>query len=110
MSTTGVPNDAASMTVGGGLGNGVTAQNLDVVAASLAKAFGASGINDGGLTTLAFTLANGGAAPAQAGIGFTETLPASLRFSTATLPIAYSAGCSGPATVTTTGSPLAVAA
>ena len=65
---------------------------------TVAKTFGAGSINDSAATTLVFTLANSGTAPAQAAITIGDTLPASLRLNSATPAVAYSAGCSGPAT------------
>jgi uncharacterized repeat protein (TIGR01451 family) len=87
------------------LNNGVTDQTLHVRQANLTKAFGAGAIDDNVPTALVFTLTNGAGNPAQSGLGWTETLPASLRFTGASLPVAYSAGCSGAATVTATGGP-----
>ena len=59
-------------------------------------------ITDGGTTTLVFTLTNQGSNPAQSGIALGDTLPSGLRFNTTTPAVAYSAGCSGPATATYT--------
>ena len=100
-------NNAASFTgVTANLTNSVVAQVLDVRQAGLTKAFGAATIDDGAITTIVYTLTNGTGNPTQTGIGFTETLPAGLQFSAASLPVSYSAGCGGPATVTATGAPL----
>ncbi len=88
------------------LSNSLTNQTLNVIQPNLTKAFGAATIPDTGATTVVYTFTNSGTNPAQSGIGFTETLPASLRFSAAAPTVAYSTGCSGPATVTATGSPL----
>src|SRR6185295_7374384 len=41
---------------------------------------------------------NGGTNPAHSGIALGDTLPSGLRFNTTTPAVAYSAGCSGPAT------------
>jgi len=98
-------NDAASITASSGISNGVTAQTISVAQASLTKAFGAATIDSGGSTTLVYTLTNGAGNPTQTGIGFTETLPANLRFNGASQSVAYSAGCTGPATITATGVP-----
>ena len=73
---------------------------LTVVRPTLTKAFGAGAINDGDTTALVFTLANGAGNPAQSAIGFTDTLPPGLAFGSATPALAYSPGCSGPATAT----------
>src|SRR6185312_10332263 len=70
--------------------------------ASAAKTFGAASINDAGSTTLVFTLTNSGTNPAQPAITLGDTLPTGLALSSATPAVAYSAGCSGPATATYT--------
>ena len=95
-------NGALQITAIGGMANGVTAQTLTVVQPTAAKTFGVASINDNAATSLVFTLANGAGNPAEAGIALGDTLPASLRFNSATPAVAYSAGCSGPATATYT--------
>ena len=69
---------------------------------TVAKTFGTGTIADGATTTLVFTLTNNGTNPAQSAITLGDTLPASLRLNSATPAVAYSAGCSGPATATYT--------
>ena len=71
-------NGAAQVTAIGGMLNGVTNQTLTVTQASLTKAFAPATINQGGTSTLTFTLANGAGNPAQSGINFTDTLPANV--------------------------------
>ena len=71
-------NGAAQVTAIGGMLNGVTNQTLTVTQASLAKAFAPATINQGGISTLTFTLSNGAGNPAQSGINFTDTLPANV--------------------------------
>ena len=95
-------NGAAQITAISGMANGVTGQTLTVVQPTAAKTFAAASINDNATTSLVFTLANGAGNPAQGGIVLGDTLPASLRFNSATPAVAYSAGCSGPATATYT--------
>src|SRR5439155_351710 len=70
--------------------------------ATVAKTFGTGTIADGGATTLVFTLTNSGTNAAQAGIAVGDTLPTGLAINSATPAVAYSAGCSGPATATYT--------
>ena len=96
-------NLAASVTTTNAT-NTSTDQCLSVTATApnAAKAFGAATIADGATTTLVFTLSNTGTNPAQSGIALGDTLPAGLRFNTTTPAVAYSAGCSGPATATYT--------
>ncbi len=65
---------------------------------TVAKTFGAGSITDGGSTSLIFTLTNSGTNPAQSAITVGDTLPAGLQINSATPAVAYSAGCSGPAT------------
>lgn len=67
---------------------------------TLTKAWSTASIADGAATNLVFTLTNAGTNPAQSGISFTESLPASLRFNSATPTVTYGAGCSGSSTVT----------
>src|SRR5258707_6336550 len=71
-------NGSGNVTVGGVLTNGVTNQTLTVVQASLNKAFAPATISQGAISTLTFTLTNGAGNPAQSGINFTDTLPASI--------------------------------
>ncbi|NJD88158.1 MAG: DUF11 domain-containing protein, partial [Betaproteobacteria bacterium] len=71
-------NGAAQVTAIGGMLNGVTNQTLTVTQAALTKAFAPATINQGGTSTLTFTLTNGAGNPAQAGINFTDTLPANV--------------------------------
>ncbi|MDX2220918.1 MAG: hypothetical protein SF172_18020, partial [Burkholderiales bacterium] len=98
-------NGNANISAVTNLTNNVSDQCLTVVLPSLTKAFGSGTIDDSVPTSLVFTLTNGSGNPAQSGLGWTETLPANIRFTAASLPVAYSAGCSGPATVTATGGP-----
>ena len=69
---------------------------------SVAKTFGAGSINDTAATTLVFTLTNTGTDPPRSGIAVGDTLPTGLRLNSATPAVAYSAGCTGPATATYT--------
>src|SRR5258707_14486454 len=71
-------NGSGNVTVGGVLTNGVTNQTLTVVQASLNKAFAPTTINQGGTSTLTFTLTNGAGNPAQTGVNFSDTLPANV--------------------------------
>ena len=71
-------NGAAQVTAISGMTNGVTNQTLTVTQAALTKAFAPATINQGGVSTLTFTLANGAGNPAQSGINFTDTLPANV--------------------------------
>ena len=71
---------------------------LTVVQASVAKTFGATSINDGGTTSLVFTLTNGTGTPAQSGLAVGDTLPSSLRLNSTTPSVTYSFGCTGPLT------------
>jgi mucin-19 len=72
-------NAAANVTAtAGGLVNGVTNQTLTVVSSTLTKAFSPGSIGVGQSATLSFVIANGAGNPAQAGLGFTDTLPAGL--------------------------------
>src|SRR5260221_636776 len=68
-------NSAASVTVGGVLTNTVASQTLNVVQASVNKAFAPTVIDSGGTSTLTFTITNGAGNPSQSGIGFTDNLP-----------------------------------
>jgi uncharacterized repeat protein (TIGR01451 family) len=95
-------NGQAQITAISGMANGVTTQTLTVVQPTAAKTFGAASINDNATTSLVFTLTNGAGNPAEAGITLGDTLPASLRFNSATPAVAYSAGCSGPTNATYT--------
>ena len=67
---------------------------------TLTKTWSTFTIADGGNTSLIFTLTNSGTNPAQSGIAFTESLPASLRFNSATPTVTFGAGCSGTSSVT----------
>jgi uncharacterized repeat protein (TIGR01451 family) len=71
---------------------------VNILSPSVAKTFGAATIADGAATTLVFTLTNAGSNPAQSGIALGDTLPTGLALNSATPAVAYSAGCSGPAT------------
>ncbi|MBL0125575.1 MAG: hypothetical protein IPP88_23920 [Betaproteobacteria bacterium] len=71
---------------------------MTATAPGVAKTFGAASITDGASTSLIFTLTNTGTNPAQSGISVGDTLPAGLTNTSATPAVAYSAGCSGPAT------------
>ena len=71
-------NGAAQITAISGMTNAVTNQTLTVSQASLAKAFAPATIDQGGISTLTFTLTNGAGNPAQSGINFTDTLPANV--------------------------------
>jgi uncharacterized repeat protein (TIGR01451 family) len=79
-------------------GTATTGVVLTVSQATLTKSFGAAAITDGATTTLVFTLTNGAGNPAQSGIGFVDTLPSGLAMDSTAPLLAYSAGCSGPAT------------
>src|SRR5260221_4596806 len=68
-------NAAANVTVGGVLTNTVASQTLNVVQASLNKAFAPTVIDSGGTSTLTSTITNGAGSPSQSGIGFTDNLP-----------------------------------
>ena len=72
-------------------------------APTLTKAFGAASINQGGTTTLAFTLSNVAGNPAQAGIAFNDTLPAGLKFSPGATAAISGAGCTGTVNLTAPG-------
>ena len=93
-------NGAAQVTAIGGMLNGVTNQTLTVTQASLTKAFAPATINQGGTSTLTFTLANGAGNPAQSGISFTDTLPANVAI--AGTPNVTSSCPSGTGVVTAT--------
>ncbi|MBL8520264.1 MAG: DUF11 domain-containing protein, partial [Betaproteobacteria bacterium] len=70
-------NDSGAISgIGGGLDAAGVSSTLSVVAPTLTKAWSAGTINDGGTTNLVLTLTNSGTNPAQAGIAFTESLPA----------------------------------
>src|SRR5438067_9832591 len=56
--------------------NGITALSLHDALPIFTKAFLPAAIDLGGTSTLTFTLANGAGNPAEAGINFTDTLPA----------------------------------
>jgi uncharacterized repeat protein (TIGR01451 family) len=99
------PTNSSITGVTANLTNSVTDQTLNVRQAGLTKAYGAASIDDGGSTSLVYTLTNGVGNPAQSGLGFTETLPSNLRFNAASQNVTYGMGCSGPATVTATGGP-----
>ena len=71
-------NGAAQVTAIAGMANGVTNQTLNVRQASLNKTFAPTTIDQGGTSTLTFTLTNGVGNPAQSGIDFTDTLPANV--------------------------------
>ena len=103
-------NAAANISGATNVTNAVAASCLVVNAAqpTLTKAFGAVSIADNGSTTLIFTLANSGSNPAQSGIAFTDALPASLRFTSATPTVTFGAGCAG-SSVVTVGSPDSIA-
>ncbi|MBL0140677.1 MAG: hypothetical protein IPP91_01080 [Betaproteobacteria bacterium] len=93
-------NGAAQVTAIAGMLNGVTNQTLTVTQASLTKAFAPATINQGGTSTLTFTLANGAGNPAQAGINFTDTLSANVVI--AATPAVTSSCPSGTGVVTAT--------
>jgi len=67
---------------------------------TLSKAFSVATIADGGATSIVFTVTNGAGNPAQAGIGFVDTLPASLRLQPTSAATITGAGCTGTATLT----------
>ena len=98
-----VINAAADISALAGLTNGVTSQTVAVVQPTVAKTFGASSITDAAVTTLVFTLTNGAGNPAEGGIALGDTLPTGLRLNSASPTVAYSAGCSGPATAAYVG-------
>ena len=75
----GYVNGAAQITaISGTLLNGVTDQTLNVTRASLTKAFSPTTIDQGGTSTLTFTLTNGAGNPGQSGINFIDTFPANV--------------------------------
>src|SRR5258707_11746699 len=109
-------NGSSNVTVGGVLTNGVTNQTLTVVQASLNKAFAPTTINQGGTSTLTFTLSNGAGNPAQSGINFTDTLPANVLVAaapniTTTCPSGAGAvgAAAGSGTITVTGATMSAA-
>jgi large repetitive protein len=66
---------------------------------TLRKSFGVESINPGETATIRFSLFNTVGSPAQAGIAFTDTLPAGLRL-TAAPTVTRSPGCVGTVTFT----------
>ncbi len=106
--TTGIPTGVtpppASVTISGN----VASASFTVSAATLTKSWSTSAVVVGTNTNLIFTLTNGTGNPAQSGIAFTESLPSSLQFTTATPVITYGAGCSG-STAVTQGTPDTIA-
>jgi uncharacterized repeat protein (TIGR01451 family) len=92
-------NLSASVTPTGAT-NASTDQCVVVTASTpnVAKTFGSGTIADGASTTVVFTLTNQGTNPAQSGIALGDTLPTGLAIGAPTPAVAYSAGCSGPAT------------
>ena len=103
-------NAAANITGTTNVTNAVTGQCVVVntVAPTLTKAWSTATINDGATTNLVLTLTNSGTNPAQSGIAFTESLPASLRWTSAAPTITFGAGCAG-SSVVTQGTPDTVA-
>ncbi|NJD23984.1 MAG: DUF11 domain-containing protein, partial [Betaproteobacteria bacterium] len=95
-------NGASAMGSLANVANGVTDQCLVVnrIAPALTKAFAPATINQGGTSTLTFTLANSGTNPAQSGINFTDTLPANVVI--AATPNVTSSCPSGAGVVTAT--------
>jgi uncharacterized repeat protein (TIGR01451 family) len=69
---------AGSLQTNLGNNSGPTSDTLNVVQASLNKAFSPTTIDQGGTSTLTFTLTNGAGNPAQSGINFTDNLPANV--------------------------------
>ena len=67
---------------------------------TLSKAFSVATIADGGATNIVFTIANVAGNPAQAGIGFVDTLPARLRLQPTSVATISGAGCAGTSTLT----------
>lgn len=74
-------NGSGNITSVVGVSNGVTAQTLTVAGTTLRKAFADAILITGTSTSLTFTITNGAKTPAQAGIGFTDTLAAGLSLS-----------------------------
>jgi uncharacterized repeat protein (TIGR01451 family) len=70
------------------------------ISPTLTKAWSPATINDSAATDLVFTLVNAGTLPAQSGIAFTDSLPASLKFSGASPTVTFGSGCSGSSVVT----------
>ncbi len=66
---------------------------------TLRKSFGVESINPGETATIKFTLFNTTGSPAQAGIGFIDTLPSGLRLIAAPI-VTRSPGCAGTVTFT----------
>lgn len=97
--TTGAKNN--SVTVGsteGGTGNTATASIAVVAPPVLAEGFSPTLISENGTTSLSFTISNPAAnTVAEAGVAFTDTLPAGLIIST---PNALTNSCSGILTAT----------
>jgi|GEM_PF-117745 len=87
-----------------GLDNQVTPQCLVVnpisTIASLSKAFIPTTIAQDAGANLRFTITNSVGNPAQAGIAFTDTLPAGLRLSASATGTIVGAGCTGTVTLT----------
>lgn len=103
--TTGSPT---AQTPGGiAVTGNVASATFSVVQANLSKAWGSVSITNGSNTTLVFTLSNGSGNPAQGGLAFTDTLPASLRFA-ASPTVTWSSGCSGTHAITA-GTPDSIA-
>lgn len=77
--------------------NSVLATVAGLPIPALTKAFGALGIANGAATPLVFTINNASGLPAQAGIAFTDTLPAGLRLMAGATVTISGAGCNGVA-------------
>ena len=71
---------AATACGGGGSGN--TTPPPTKLPPTIAKSFGAAGVNIGSSTTLTFTLSNPNNSASLSGVGFTDNLPAGLTVST----------------------------
>ena len=93
----------------GGLQNGVTSQTLTVAGTTLGKAFAPAGIVAGLGSTLTLTIVNGSGDPAQAGLSFTDTLPAGVVLAAAPAASQCAGSVSGSAggnSITLTGGQL----
>lgn len=73
-------------------GREITCAFADTRKASLAKAFSPTAVGTGKPSALVFTATNSPGAPAQAGMGFTDALPAGLAVAS---PLAISSTCGG---------------
>ena len=90
-------NVAANITGTTNVTNGVASQCVVVntVAPTLTKTWSASTINDGATTNLIFHADQQRHQPGAKRIAFTESLPASLRWTSAAPTVTFRAGCAG---------------